>query len=60
METAIPLMTDASSFAFLDYIKNSFPISFIGIFLFIVTVAVNYLINIKYFRHLDDQIKNFK
>ncbi len=53
-------LIDPQAFNFLDYIKDTIPVSFIGLFLFLAGFFVTYLILIKYWRWLVDRINNHK
>ena len=56
----LPIVANPESFKFLDYIKDTFPVSFIGLFLFLAGFAVAFIVLVKYWRWLVDRISSFK
>ena len=57
---AIPIIVDESSYAFFDYIKTSFPLSFIGMGIFTAVYILLYFINVRHDKWLIDEIHSFK
>ena len=57
---ALPIVVDGSSYVFFDYIKDSFPLAFIGTGVFTVVYILLYFINIRHDKWLTDEIHSFK